>query len=363
MNRKRVCIIVCTLWIFLLVLPASCVFAAETDVQKDGLQTEAEASAGRGDTWQVTVRFHDLPKEKIAAFRLRVAYDERYLTLEKISPGDGAPSGSFDSYLQSAGAAAVYASPERFVSGKDGVCCVCRFSVQEDAPAGSTRITVTADQLADDKKEKLSGTCSTAKTLEIQRRFSSRALLQSLKPSAGELVPAFSPEITEYTLDVPYDVTQLQFDAEAKDNGTVRVNRKNLKKPGEPTVFILTVTSEDGKEKTEYIVTATRGAKPEGDTSEDASGNGKTGAKTSSKASSGKTSSKKSTSAGKFSGTLAEDGSGRAVVYGDRIIQYNSGGFLPFLLGALMLCVLLLAGAVLLLVYQLQKGKREKKNK
>lgn len=89
--------------------------------------------------------------------------------------------------------------------------------------------------------------------------LSKEATLTTLKPSAGELVPGFSPDIREYKMSVPYEVDVLDFEMEASAGARAGVNRRNLGSGGSDTVFRITVTAEDGVTKSGYTVTVHRG--------------------------------------------------------------------------------------------------------
>ena len=49
-----------------------------------------------------------------------------------------------------------------------------------------------------------------------------------MTPASGTLTPAFDPDVYEYSLTVPFEVTTMTFTAEAPAGATYRVNRKNL---------------------------------------------------------------------------------------------------------------------------------------
>lgn len=89
--------------------------------------------------------------------------------------------------------------------------------------------------------------------------LSREATLTTLKPSAGELVPGFSPDIREYKMSVPYEVEELDFEMETSAGARAGVNRRKLGSGGSDTVFRITVTAEDGVTKSGYTVTVHRG--------------------------------------------------------------------------------------------------------
>ena len=85
------------------------------------------------------------------------------------------------------------------------------------------------------------------------------AKMLSVVPSEGALNENFSSDIYSYTMSVPYSVKSLSFDCTVSDGASYKVNRKNLGSGGSTTDFKITVTSEDGKSKTEYVISVTRG--------------------------------------------------------------------------------------------------------
>ncbi len=99
---------------------------------------------------------------------------------------------------------------------------------------------------------------------------STDARLLSLIPAAGTLSPTFSPDILSYTLTVPYEVTTMNFTAEAAEGARFSVNRKNLGSGGSDTLFQITVTAEDNETKQVYEVTVHRNEKEEDPESADA---------------------------------------------------------------------------------------------
>ncbi len=96
---------------------------------------------------------------------------------------------------------------------------------------------------------------------EEKPALSDDARLLSLVPQNGTLTPAFSPNVYEYSLTVPYEITTMTFEGEPVEGATYRVNRKNLGSGGSDTVFEITVTAEDGETKAVYQVTVHRNEK------------------------------------------------------------------------------------------------------
>lgn len=82
--------------------------------------------------------------------------------------------------------------------------------------------------------------------------------LEKLVPSKGALRPDFSPGTTEYSVDVPYDIKNLTFDAQG--SGEIKINRTKLNKAGKETEFKIKIKNKEAKK--EYKIRAKRAEKP-----------------------------------------------------------------------------------------------------
>ena len=141
----------------------------------------------------------------------------------------------------------------------------CRVNRKNLGSGGSDtlfRITVTAED-GETKSEYQVTVHRQEKEEEEKPELNSDASLLSLTPASGTLTPAFDPDVYEYSLTVPFEVTTMTFTAEVPEGATYRVNRKNLGAGGSDTLFRITVTAEDGETKNEYHVTVHRQEKEE----------------------------------------------------------------------------------------------------
>ena len=85
--------------------------------------------------------------------------------------------------------------------------------------------------------------------------------LKSLTVSNATISPAFNANTTEYTAEVPFDVSKLDVKATANDSkAKVSVNSPNLT-PGGKTKVTVTVTAESGAKKT-YTISVKRAQDP-----------------------------------------------------------------------------------------------------
>ena len=139
----------------------------------------------------------------------------------------------------------------------------CRVNRESLGAGGSDtlfRITVTAE---DGESQRVYQVTVHRQEKEEEPELSQDTRLLSLLPETGQLVPEFEPGILEYSLTVPYEVTAMTFSAQPAEGASCRVNRKNLGAGGSATLFLLTVTAEDGASKRVYQVTVHRQEKEE----------------------------------------------------------------------------------------------------
>ncbi len=127
-------------------------------------------------------------------------------------------------------------------------------------------VTVTAE----DGKTKQVYTVTVHRSEKVTVPGSDDAALLMLSSDQGDLTPAFSSDVFQYRMTVPYEVKQVFFDTDAPQGAKVQVNRKNLGAGGSDTDFLITVTAEDGKTKQIYTVTVHRSEKVTDPGSDDA---------------------------------------------------------------------------------------------
>ena len=210
-----------------------------------------------GERIELTVDTTTAQKD-IAGFCVSIAYDDTRLSFLRVEPSSQIKNKT----LQTDGTN----NPVRstYVCNVDlghapalsGTILTYVFEVNEGAPAGETELEVVVDQVCNWQGEQLDSRCEGKAPLEVLPPKSDRAFLESLEPSSGKLSPSFSADIYHYTLDVPYRVSSVTFDAQAGENGTVSVSRKTLQKAGSTTSITITATSENQKQKTQYLASS-----------------------------------------------------------------------------------------------------------
>lgn len=203
-----------------------------------------------------------------AGFRMRVGYDDKILSFVRTETSSQIKSGTMATNSNANPILSVY------VCNTDGAAAPALsgniisfvFKVKEGVPNGTTHLEVHIDQICNYQAKQLNLNYDESMPLTVEQPVSksSEAYLDALVPSVGKLSPEFSSDVYEYTLQVDYDVRSVEFTADVGKNGTVKINRKSLGKAGSKTNIIATVTSEDKKNKAQYIITVERAAAPEG---------------------------------------------------------------------------------------------------
>ena len=186
----------------------------------------------------------------------QLSYDASQLTLESFS-------------AQIGGSWAVEFSGSRFVfydnslnSPIDGSTKIfsVTFRVNSNLEPGTT-VSVTAQgvTLSDGKQDLSAGSPSYSVTLA--KPLSDNCNLASLSAQGITLSPAFAPDVTKYTAQVPFSVSKLDISAQAEhENAKVSVENPKLY-AGDTTVIKVTVTAETGAQK-EYKLYVAREQDP-----------------------------------------------------------------------------------------------------
>lgn len=294
-------------------------------------------------------------QENIAGFRLNVKFDSTKLTLKRVDSSSQIQNGTFRYNVNEDNMIGIYVCDGTSAPKLTGECMTLIFRVNDGAVMGDTSVSVQIDQVVDWNAEQMPSVSNLTSIFILKPVFTREAILTKLVPNHGALEPSFDPYIQEYTLNVGAEVDQILFDLEAADEGTARVNRKNLGKQGSTTQFIVTVTSADKKNKSQYIVNVNRGEK-EG-----------AGSTSSAKSSSSKSSSSKSSAKSKTDGTKDEEDKGGndigedtgTIFYGDRNL-YIVGNQMPsyvmyMILGGIGILIICIVAAFIVIVRKKKK--------
>lgn len=126
--------------------------------------------------------------------------------------------------------------------------------------AGTTNIKVTSQEVydVDSRVVTIDHVGSSAVKVTAPVTYSKDASLESLTISPGELTPAFSADVTEYTAIVGGDVEKLTISAPANhEKANVSVNGNEGLQVGENTITCK-VTAEDGETTKTYTILVTK---------------------------------------------------------------------------------------------------------
>ena len=218
---------------------------------------------GRPGT-QVEARFfYNGTLSGVAALRIRLEYDPEVLRFQEVQYGDQLEKGETATKNEDGVLSTVVTLPGEETSLDIGDLLVCSFLVRGDAPLEKTLLRASVFQVVDGNSQPVQEGMETELALQVLPPPSTDARLLSLVPETGQLTPAFHPEVLEYRLSVPFEVTSMTFAAQPAEGASCRVNRESLGAGGSDTLFRITVTAEDGETQRVYQVTVHRQEKEE----------------------------------------------------------------------------------------------------
>ena len=218
---------------------------------------------GRPGT-QVEARFfYNGTLSGVAALRIRLEYDPEVLRFQEVQYGDQLEKGEAATKNEDGVLSTVVTLPGEETSLDIGDLLVCSFLVRGAAPLEKTLLRASVFQVVDGNSEPVQEGMETELALQVLPPPSTDARLLSLVPETGQLTPAFHPEVLEYRLSVPFEVTSMTFAAQPATGASCRVNRESLGAGGSDTLFRITVTAEDGETQRVYQVTVHRQEKEE----------------------------------------------------------------------------------------------------
>ena len=201
---------------------------------------------------------YDGSLEKPAAFRTQVEYDPQAFEYLRPTYGESLQEGTVTTRAEEGLVSSVYTAPGEGPYPAEEVAVTYRFRVLENALPGSYRFFASVFELSDSEPSPLGGDVDVPLAFQVLPPPSQDAGLLSLVPDHGTLRPAFSPDVFQYAMTVPYEVDAVLFTAEPAAGASCRVNRKNLGPGGSDTLFTITVTAEDGETRRVYQVTVHR---------------------------------------------------------------------------------------------------------
>ncbi len=140
-------------------------------------------------------------------------------------------------------------------SGSGTLNCSLTF---KSLKAGSTAVTVESQEIADTDGNVLSSSAaSSAIAIGAESGASNDARLSALQISPGSLSPAFSPDRTEYSIQVNNDVSKIAVSAKTNNAKAKFVISSTDLAVGDNTITVK-VTAEDGKTVKNYVIKVKR---------------------------------------------------------------------------------------------------------
>lgn len=213
-----------------------------------------------GEEFNINLNF--LPSEpiNISAYRLKINFDSSKLSYKGLYSDIN--NDDFNSYVKDDLLTILYITSEKGIDLKANTSQVIlelNFKVLSDCDIGTTKINASIDGLCDYDAEAIPLSEIDPQIVNIRQSGDGNCDLEYLSAGEYQISPKFSADITNYSVDVPYSKSTIEFEAKPLDeNATVKANRKTLKSAGTPTDINLTVTSADKKSKKIYTVTVNR---------------------------------------------------------------------------------------------------------
>ena len=221
-----------------------------------GFHSQLSKIEGRvGEVVELSI-LYDGSQGEIGAFAVEVVYPAESFAYVRAAASSGVRDGYSLTEDEGGLVRSVYVMEQSDPLGQSDTFTY-RFQLQENVEPGDAVFSVLIYQVLSPESEPLLG-AEEHLTFSILPPLSEEAFLLSLMPDNGALEPDFSPDCFAYTVTVPFSVITMTFSAEPVEGAICKVNRKNLGAGGSDTLFVITVTAEDGKTKSEYQVTVHR---------------------------------------------------------------------------------------------------------
>ena len=244
----------CAVIVFVVMLLAAAGFADTAYGQEAKVSLSGGGTFEKDDVITLTVKYTG---GTFGSATGRITYDSDILTYQSCSGAEAHGSGGTVVFNMSDG------------TGKDSLQCKLKFKAFS---AGKSTVKLSTSDIYNIDLTEMSAADKTASITikNTSKSAASNADLASLKVSAGELSPAFSKNVTAYTVKVGKNVQQCSITAVKEDSkAKLSVSGSGKLSVGD-NVRKITVTAESGKTKT-YVITITRASK-DGNTDASSSG-------------------------------------------------------------------------------------------
>lgn len=218
-----------------------------------------------GEEFVVSVVLTPDESINISAYRLKVNFDSSKLAYKGLFSDIN--NDDFKSYANGDLLTILYVTTEQGFNvdtGQQKVLLELNFKVLSSCDIGETEISAQVDGLCDYDANEPSIVGVEPLTVTVTQTGEANCDLASLTTDGYQITPAFSSDVTHYTVEVPYSKSTIEFAATPLDEAaSVKANRKTLKSAGTNTDVNLTVSSPNKKSKKVYTVTVSRLTKAE----------------------------------------------------------------------------------------------------
>lgn len=219
---------------------------------------------------EITFSLNFLPSESInvSAYRLKVKFDSSKISYKGLYSYIN--NDDFKSYTKDNDLTILFVTSENGINLKSGniqTMLELNFKVLSSCDIGSSEISAVVDGLCDYEAEAIPLPSIDPVAINVVQTGDANCDLATLSLDDYTLIPAFSADITVYSVDVPYSKSTIEFSAiPLDDTANVKANRKTLKSAGTATDVNLTVTSADKKSKKVYTIKVNRLSKEDSNT-------------------------------------------------------------------------------------------------
>ncbi len=211
---------------------------------------------------EITFSLNFLPSEPInvSAYRLKVKFDSSKLSYKGLYSYIN--NDDFKSYTKDGDLTVLFVTSENGVNLKSGsvqTMLELNFKVLSSCDIGPLEVSAVVDGLCDYDATAIPLPNIDPVEINVVQTGDANCDLATLSLDDYTITPAFSADITTYSVDVPYSKSTIEFiTAPLDDTANVKANRKTLKSAGTVTDVNLTVTSADKKSKKVYTVKVNR---------------------------------------------------------------------------------------------------------
>ena len=261
LKRRKLAIIAC----FFLFLSSCFIFRFASAAEVNISMTCDNATLVSGEEFVVSVVLVPDENVNIAAYRIKINFDSAKLAYKGLYSDIN--NDDFKSYANGDLLTILYVTTEQGFNvnaGQQKFLLELNFKVLSSCDVGETEIAATVDGLCDYDAKEISIVGIDPLTVTVTQTGEANCDLASLTTDGYQITPAFSSDVTHYTVEVPYSKSTIEFSATPLDEAaSVKANRKTLKSAGTNTDVNLTVSSPDKKSKKVYTVTVNRLTKAE----------------------------------------------------------------------------------------------------